>query len=415
MNKENNVGGMQDVKIAAKSKNGTEGSYCKGYESEAFENERIKKDESKTHESNRGNGHVNEARKDELIDESKRIDMKDWGFRGNERDYEGTVARVIAEHRERYELICPYGKVGARLKTREYYKGDEAFPTVGDFVLINYTDGADSLIVKTLPRETYFSRRDPDRGRGEQAVAANFDYVMILQSQNNDFNPKRLERYLSSAYQSGAVPAVVLTKSDLSDNTDYYVSVSELYAAGAEVISVSAQTGTGLDGLKRYLGKGTTLVFMGSSGVGKSSLVNALAGKEIMTTQGIREDDGKGRHTTTHRQMIMLDCGAMIIDTPGMRELGMWGSSDGVCTTFSDVEGLLCKCKYRNCRHESEPGCAVLSAIESGELSRERWKRYKSLLSESRYSEDKDSYLKSKKEKFKRLSLMTKKSGKYGK
>lgn len=338
------------------------------------------------------------------------IDIKDWGFSEDLSEYNGLVARVIAEHRERYTLICQYGEVSARLKTKEYYKGDEPFPTVGDFVLINYSASSDSLITKTLPRTTYFSRRDPDRTRGEQAVAANFDYVMILQSQNHDFNPKRLERYLSSAYQSGAVPVVVLTKSDLSDDENYYIATSELYAAGAEVISVSAHTGCGLERLKKYLQGSKTLVFLGSSGVGKSSLVNALACKDIMTTNGIREDDSKGRHTTTHRQMIMLDCGAMIIDTPGMRELGMWEASEGITMTFPEIEALLGKCKYRNCRHKSEPGCAILEAIESGKLSAERWERYRSLVTESQISADKAEYLKSKRDKFKQISIMNKKA-----
>lgn len=395
MNKENNICGMQNERSEKECQD--EQSSTMG----TIEGINVACDKTQAH-------------KDEIYD-NERIDMKDWGFCGDLSEYNGSVARVIAAHRERYTLISQHGEIGARLKAKEYYKGNEQFPTVGDFVLINYSNTSECLITRTLPRTTYFSRRDPDRARGEQAVAANFDYVMILQSQNHDFNPKRLERYLSSAYQSGAVPVVVLTKSDLSDDENYYIGTSELYAAGAEVISVSAYTGKGLEKLKKYLQRSKTLVFLGSSGVGKSSLVNALAGKEIMATNGIREDDSKGRHTTTHRQMIMLDCGAMIIDTPGMRELGMWETSEGITMTFPEIEALLGKCKYRNCRHESEPGCAILEAIEAGELSADRWKRYKALVAESQVSMDKAEYLKNKRDKFKQISMMNKKAQKYRK
>lgn len=314
-------------------------------------------------------------------------------------NYEGMAgipARVTSVHKERYGIVCEHGDTFARLKTREYYLDGQAFPTTGDYVMINYIDNGDSQILATLPRRTYFSRKDPDPARGEQAVAANFDYVFIMQSLNLDFNPKRLERYLTLAWQSGAIPVVVLTKADLTGNYGDYLARIEQVAAGVDVRIVSARTGFGMDTLKEYLTPGNTIVFLGSSGVGKSSLVNALAGEKVMAAGEIREDDSKGRHTTTHRQLLRLSSGVMIIDTPGMRELGMWGVTEGLEEAFSDVEKYLGKCRFRDCRHESEPGCAIRQAIDSGELDAARWESYRNLQSEAKYADDKQALLRQK-------------------
>ena len=322
-------------------------------------------------------------------------------------DCDGMPARVIAVHKERYKLVCENGECYGRLKTREYYVEDEDFPTVGDFVIIDYNSVGDSRIVKTLSRRTVFMRKDPNPGRGEQAVAANFDYVFIMQSLNHDYNVKRMERYLTLAWQSGAQPVIVLTKADLLEDFSEQVSTAELYAMGVPVHAVSARTGIGLSELGKYVSPQKTVVFLGSSGVGKSSLVNALAGEEIMATNGIREDDSKGRHTTTHRELILLKNGAMIIDTPGMRSLGMWDVTEGMGNAFADVERFLGRCKFTDCRHESEPGCAIKTAIESGELTRERFESYLALKKEARYSEDKEGFLRDKKEWHKALSKGT--------
>lgn len=320
----------------------------------------------------------------------------DYGKIPNYEDLPGIPARVTAVHKERYGIVCEHGETFARLKTREYYVDGGVFPTTGDYVMINYVENGDSQILSTLPRRTYFSRRDPDKGRGEQAVAANFDYVFIMQSLNLDFNPKRLERYLTLTWQSGAVPVVVLTKADLVlDYTDYLARI-ERVAAGVDVRVVSARTGYGMDTLKEYLAPGNTIVLLGSSGVGKSSLVNALAGEEVMAAGEIREDDSKGRHTTTHRQLLRLSSGVMIIDTPGMRELGMWGVTEGLEEAFSDVEKYLGKCRFRDCRHVSEPGCAIRQAIEAGELDAARWESYRNLQSEAKYADDKQALLRQK-------------------
>lgn len=316
----------------------------------------------------------------------------------------GLPARVTAVHKDRFTLVCQYGETYGRLKTKEYYGGDEVFPTVGDFVLIEYIPSGDSRILKTLPRRTFFSRRDPSPGRGEQAVAANFDYVFIMQSLNQDFNAKRLERYLTLAWQSGAVPVVILTKADLVEEKTEYLCAARRIAAGVDVHAISARTGEGMEELAAYVTAGKTVVFLGSSGVGKSSLVNALAGEEIMAVKEIREDDSKGRHTTTHRQLIRLQNGAMIIDTPGMRELGMWDVSEGLGGAFGDVEQFLGKCRFSDCKHRTEPGCAILEAIESGLLSQERWDSYRKLRSEARYTDNRTAFLLRKQQKNKEIA-----------
>lgn len=337
------------------------------------------------------------------------MSMYDYGYTDA---LAGTVARITAVYKERYDIVSNDGEGYARLKTSRYFDTGEEFPTVGDFVRINYNACGDSQILETLPRRTYFSRRDPTPGRGEQAVAANFDSVFILQSLNGDFNVKRLERYLTVAWQSGAEPVVILTKADLLRDCSAQVLAAKEVAMGVPVHVVSAATGQGLDALGAYLQKGKTIVFLGSSGVGKSSLLNALAGEKIMATGGIREDDSKGRHTTTHRQLICLASGAMIIDTPGMRELGMWDVTEGLGDAFSDVEQFIGKCRFRDCRHESEPGCAVKAAIESGELDAARFKSYKLLKREAKYADDKDYYRRQKQQRNKEISKFSRKQKK---
>lgn len=326
------------------------------------------------------------------------MNLKDYGFMPdmmteNER---GIPARIVAVHKERYALVCEYGETYARLKTKEYYGGYEEFPTVGDFVMMDFVPSGDSRIFATLPRKTFFSRRDPTPGRGEQAVAANFDYVFIMQSLNQDFNERRLERYLTLAWQSGAVPVIVLTKADLTEEYEPYIRIAERIAPDVCVHVVSSRNGFGLEELRAYLKPGNTIALLGSSGIGKSSLVNALAEEELMRVNGIREDDSKGRHTTTHRQLIMLKSGAMIIDTPGMRELGMWDVSEGLGEAFADVEQYIGRCKFSDCRHLSEPGCAIKEAIAAGELSKARWDSYCKLKREAKYSDDKDARMREK-------------------
>ena len=333
------------------------------------------------------------------------MNINDYGILPATEGLSGIPARVTAVHKERYEIVCDHGVTYARLKTKEYYVETREFPTTGDYVMIHYIPDGDSQIIETLPRRTCFSRREPGPIPRDQAVAANFDYVFIMQSLNMDFNPKRLERYLTLGWQSGATPVILLTKADLTDDYWHYLTEVERVAAGVNTHVVSAHTGYGLQRLNAYLQPGKTVVFLGSSGVGKSSLVNAIAGEEIMTVNGIREDDSKGRHTTTHRQLIRLKSGAMIIDTPGMRELGMWDVSEGLGSAFADVERYLGTCRFSDCRHETEPGCAIKAAIGRGELELSRWESYRKLKEED---VDRDEMMRRKNEWAKGVAKFTK-------
>ena len=333
------------------------------------------------------------------------MNIHDYGILPDIENLPGIPARVTAVHKERYEIVCRYGTTHARLKTKEYYVNNAEFPTIGDFVMVNHIPNGDSQIIATLPRRTFFSRREPGPVPRDQAVAANFDYVFILQSLNMDFNPKRLERYLTLGWQSGATPVILLTKADLVEDHREHLTQVERVAAGVNIHVVSAHTGYGLELLNSYLQPGKTVVFLGSSGVGKSSLVNALAGETIMTVNGIREDDSKGRHTTTHRQLIRLKSGVMIIDTPGMRELGMWDVSEGLGDAFADVERFMGKCRFSDCRHEREPGCAIKAAIASGKLDIARWESYRKLKEEA---VDRDEMMRRKREWSKSVAKFTK-------
>ncbi|MDD7795464.1 ribosome small subunit-dependent GTPase A [Clostridium sp. 'White wine YQ'] len=306
-------------------------------------------------------------------------------------DNELIPGRIVEVHKEQYKIITEYGEVPGKLKGSIFYsdKVENIYPTVGDFVLLKYNPYGESTIYKVLERRTKFSRLD-SWNRIEQVVAVNFDYVFIMVSLNQDFNIKRIERYLSTAWQSGGIPVIILTKADLCD--DYQTEKNEIenIAVGVDVIPVSSYTGKGIDLLDKYIKPKKTIVFLGSSGVGKSSLVNRVSGKEVMKVNSIREDDSKGKHTTTHRQLIMLDNGTMVIDTPGMRELEMWNVTDGLDITFSEIEELAVKCKFRDCSHQSEPGCAVKDALETGELSKDRWNNYLKLKKEAEFAKRKE-------------------------
>ena len=309
--------------------------------------------------------------------------LSDYGRVPDTKNLPGIPARVTAQHKERYEIVCAHGLCYARLKTKEYYVADALFPTVGDFVMIHYIENGDSQILATLPRRSCFCRREPGPIPRDQTVAANFDYVFLLQSMNQNFNPARLERYLTLTWQSGATPVIVLTKADLAENEQVFLAQTARVAPDVDTHVVSAQTGYGLERLAPYLQPGTTLALLGSSGVGKSSLVNALAGEARMAVSAIREADGRGRHTTTYRQLIRLASGALIIDTPGMRELGMTEADRGLTEAFADVEQYLGKCRFSDCRHEREPGCAIRAAIAAGTLDPARWQSYQKLHDEA--------------------------------
>ena len=331
------------------------------------------------------------------------IDLHAYGYVETETPPEGLIpGRVTELRREQYTVVTAYGEAGARLKGKFYHDNQtrESFPCVGDFVLLQYGADGSSRIASLLPRRTKFSRADfSGHAVGyaktvlEQVVAANFDTVFILSSLNQDFSQNRIMRYLTQARQSGAAPVVVLTKADLATDVEQPIAEVLSVAPDVPVHAVSSVTGFGLDTLAPYLAPAETVVFLGMSGVGKSSLLNTLMKREVMEVKEIREDDSRGRHTTTHRQLFMLPSGAMVIDTPGMRELGLFEAEDGINAGFADVEELFTHCRFSNCKHQTEPGCAVTAALNDGSLPRERWERYLDQQRENRYVNSKAAYL----------------------
>lgn len=290
------------------------------------------------------------------------------------------AARVTAVHRDRFEIMTEFGPTHAQMKRGLNFP---EMPTVGDLIEIEHNPSGDSMAVGVLPRRTLFARMDSWRG-SRQLVAANVDFACITTSLNADFNIRRLERYLALSRESGAEPVFLLTKRDLVDELTAEAVAAQVYglAPDCRVLVVSARTGFGMDALEALLAPGTVAVLLGSSGVGKSSLVNALLGEEAMDTGEIRDDD-KGRHTTVHRQMLELSTGALLIDTPGMRELAMWDALGGVADVFSEIEEAVQRCKFRDCTHTHEPGCAVLAGLADGILDPGRVSNYLKMHSEA--------------------------------
>jgi ribosome biogenesis GTPase len=315
-------------------------------------------------------------------------------------------ARIIEVHREVYKVRSDLGTGSARLKGSIFYSedGNIDYPAIGDFVLIKHNGLDHHIIHRVLERKSYFSRKDPDKGRGEQIVATNFDYVFIMLSLNYDFNIGKMERYIATAWQSKATPVVVLTKADLCVDPSEQINSSQQVAIGVDVIPISTYTGLGMDRINEYMQPGKTFVLLGSSGVGKSSLVNALLGDDVMKVNDIREDDSRGRHTTTHRQLIELDNHVMIIDTPGMRELGMWDASIGISEAFSDIEDFVSLCKFHDCKHNLEPDCAVREALRNGSITESRWNNYLKLQKEIRYAQKREKDNKKKSQSMKKFS-----------
>ena len=300
-------------------------------------------------------------------------------------------ARVINIQKETYQIVSEHGSKLAKLKSTCFYNNSEfvTYPAVGDFVLVRYNDLGDDLIYRVLDRKSSFTRKNPSvlniSNSMEQVVASNFDYILIATSLNQDYNPRRIERYLATAWQTNATPVIVLTKADLMTQELDLSDLAEV-AAGIDFFTVSSVTGEGIDELRSFLKPQKTYAITGSSGIGKSSLLNALSGEELMKVNNIREDDAKGRHTTTYRQLFALSNGALFIDTPGMRELQILDVDDGLKASFQEVVELAQNCRFSDCSHESEPGCAVKKAIEYGDLSMERFLSYKKLQKESAHA-----------------------------
>ena len=295
------------------------------------------------------------------------------------KETEEKIGRISEVNKNGYKIRFWEQELPAKLKGHFYEEDAEKLPVVGDYVTFLYNRHGDSVILSVCERKSFLQRPDQAKTGVMQYMAANVDYLFIVTSLNEDYNYNRIARYASIAVQGGAVPVVILTKSDLCANVGRYVREAEQISDNVRVHAISALCGIGLDELKEYMTPGTTICLMGSSGAGKSTLINSITGEETMKTSAIREDDDKGRHTTTYRKLIELPGGVTIIDTPGMREVGMANVQDGIDETFSDIVELEARCRFGNCRHETEPGCAVKAALASGELSAERYELYKRL------------------------------------
>ncbi|HEV8603421.1 MAG TPA: ribosome small subunit-dependent GTPase A [Gaiellaceae bacterium] len=293
--------------------------------------------------------------------------------------YEGDnliPARVSARHHGPCELLTERGRLGGIPSGR---LADDELPAVGDWVAARPVDGERKAVIEAvLPRRTAFTRKEAWRRAVAQVVAANVDTVFIVTAFGHDLNPRRLERYLTAAWDSGASPVIVVNKSDLADDPGAELTEVEPVTLGVPVLAVSAVTGDGLDGLEPYLGRGRTIALLGSSGVGKSTLVNRFAGRELLATAEMRAD-GRGRHTTSHRELVPLPSGALLLDTPGMRELQLWAEEEVLDTTFAEIAALASLCRFSDCSHEEEPDCAVRSALADGTLSGERYASYRKL------------------------------------
>lgn len=289
------------------------------------------------------------------------------------------LGRITEINKNSYKILFEEEEIPAKLKGHFYEEDAEKLPVVGDYVTFLHNSQGDSLILSICERKSFLQRPDQAKTAVMQYMVANVDYLFIVTSLNEDYSYNRIARYVSIACQGGAIPVVILTKSDLCSNVGRYVREVEQISDKVHVHAISAIYGIGLEELKEYMKPDVTICLMGSSGAGKSTLINTLMGEDVLKTSEIREDDDEGRHTTTFRKLIRLPNGAAIIDTPGMREIGMANVQEGIDETFSDIIELESRCKFSNCRHDTEPGCAIKAAIESGALSLDRYELYKNL------------------------------------
>jgi ribosome biogenesis GTPase len=299
--------------------------------------------------------------------------------------------RVTQVQKESYFVTDGSGEVYAEVTGRLLYSADSALelPVTGDWVMAQIMDRSLAIIHQVLPRKTMLKRKTPGKKIEFQAIASSIDTALLVQALDDDFSLRRLERYLVMTREGGIRPLVLLSKSDLISEVEVETHFEEVkkIAGDAEVIAFSNETGKGLDEIKTMIKPGETYCLLGSSGVGKSTLLNRVAGVDLMETQDIRESDSKGRHTTTARQLIVLESGAMIIDTPGMRELGSIGVGAGISETFEEIHELEAQCRFTDCTHQHEDGCAVLEAVDDGEIDEDRFASYRKMLKESAYNE----------------------------
>lgn len=312
-------------------------------------------------------------------------------FEANFKKYSGsgyTFGRVALEHKNLFRVYTQHGEVRAEIsgKLRHETVNRRDLPAVGDWVVIrSRPEGGRVMIHAVLPRRTSFVRKSAGSRTEEQIVGANIDTVFLLTSLNQDFSLRRIERYLITACESGAKPIIILSKSDLCDRVAERINEVQAVAPGVPIHSISVVTGRGLDHVAQYFKPGLTVALLGSSGVGKSTLINHLTGVDHLKVQTVREHDDRGRHTTSHRELILLPTGGLVLDTPGMRELQLWDGDESLQLVFEEIEALAGKCFFSDCRHQDEPRCAIREALIAGTIDTGRYESYEKLQKELKY------------------------------
>jgi len=346
------------------------------------------------------------------------VDLTTFGwnefFEANFKSYAGqgfTCGRVALEHKDLFRVYTQYGEVFAEIsgKLRHEATSRRDLPAVGDWVVIRARpQGGRVMIHAVLPRRTTFARKIAGSRTEEQIVGTNVDTVFLFTSLNQDFSLRRIERYLLIAWESGAKPVIILSKSDLCDEVAGPMDEMQAVARGVPIHAISVVTGNGLQEIAQYFKRGQTVALLGSSGVGKSTLINHLTGVDLLKVQTVRDGDDRGRHTTTHRELILLPAGGLVLDTPGMRELQLFDGDESLQLVFDDIEALAARCYFSDCRHEDEPRCVVREALVAGTIDSERYQSYEKLQKELKYvARRKDKLLEiGERKKWKKLSRL---------
>ena len=323
------------------------------------------------------------------------MSLSGWGWNGYceaiWRDLErekAVPARVIAQSRGMWRVAGDFGECSAEAagKLRLAAEGGADWPAVGDWVAAELQpDGGAAMIREVLPRRSQFVRKVAGKKIAEQVIAANVDTALLVSALDGDFNPRRVERYLAQCWDSGAKPVIVLNKADACEEVQGKLQEIESVSMSVPLCVVSARTGQGFDQLGKHLARGETIVLLGSSGVGKSTMVNRLMGHAIQDVREVRESDSRGRHTTSVRQIFALPGGALLMDTPGLRELQLWDAEEGILHAFADIDALAAQCRFTNCNHKAEPGCAVQGALVAGTVALERLENWRRLRREMEF------------------------------